>query len=311
MAKRKKTGRLKNKSFQGLKDQSLFASSVVFESHPKLFQALEGRSPSRYDKIMDQTYRDTHIGGGAHRHFDGSHTFKGSYDTIKSSIRGLVDPVEYLKAHFKELVTPEGIPLFTLDQTHHAKISSEISEALGGAVSPGQVRQYIRGMNSFNAGGLASAGLGSVFLFLALRSGSSKAISRTAAVNICLGAAAGNPLQLLVGAAGLAAGLRRGKIKSYDLLRGSAPVISGMIAHKAARRVFDFSKNGAIVFSIGAVIASEAVLSHLERKRKEKILKELGRNNPHYIAALTPEILSREFMRLSRKTPAIGAGMMI
>ena len=303
-------GKLKNKRFQGVKDQSLFASSVIFESHPKLFQALEGCNPTEYDKIMDQIYRETHIGGGAHRHFDGSHTLKGSYDKIKETA-GSVDPVEYLKSHFEELVTPEGIPLFTLDKDHHTAISNEISESLGGAVHPGQVRQYIRDLNSFNAGEFAVAGMGAVFLFLAIRSGDARAISRTTAVNICLGAATANPLQLLVGAAGLAHGLYHGKIRSYELLRGSAPVISGMIAYQSAKRIFDISKNGSVVFSIGATIASEAILIHLEKKKKEKILKELGKDNPHYIAALTPDILSREFILLSQKDQRLSLGSMI
>ena len=90
--------RLKNKKnkFKGLKDSSLFASSIILDSHAKLFQALEKHSPTQYDKIMDQFYRETHIGGGTHRQFDGSHTFKGSYDKIKEAT-GSVDSIQYLK----------------------------------------------------------------------------------------------------------------------------------------------------------------------------------------------------------------------
>ena len=302
-------GKLKKKKFQGL-NQSLFAGSLVLDAHPKLFQALEGHSPTRYDKIMDQVYRETHIGGGAHRHFDGSHTLKGSYDKIKK-IDGSVDPVEYLKSHFKELATPEGIPLFTLDKSSHTTISHEISESLGGVVSPGHIRQYIRDMNSFNAGETVASSVGAVFLFLAFRSRDPKAISRVTACNICLGMATANPLQLFVGVAGLAYGLYQGKIKSYQLLRGAAPVISGMIAHQTAMKVFNISKNGSIMFSIGTAIASGAILNYMEqkmeRKQKQSILKELGKNNPHYIAGLTPDILSREFMKLSRRTLALGS----
>ncbi|MDE0518455.1 MAG: hypothetical protein OXH36_02715, partial [Bdellovibrionales bacterium] len=95
-------GKLKGK-FKGLKDSSLFASSIIFESHSKLFQSLERSNPTQYDKIMDQVYRKTHIGGGAHRHFDGTHTFKGSHDAIKKET-GSIDAVEYIKSHFNELV---------------------------------------------------------------------------------------------------------------------------------------------------------------------------------------------------------------
>lgn len=293
---------LKNKKSKskGLKDHSLFASSIIFESHPKLFQTLEQHNPTQYDKIMDQVYRETHIGGGTHRHFDGSHTLKGSYDKIKEAT-GSVDPVKYLKAHFNEFVTPQGIPLFNLDKNRHEIISNQISESLRGIISPGQIREYIRDINSFNAGEFASASVGAIFLFFAIHSGSSKAISRVTAINICLGVATANPLQLVLGVAGLGYGVYHGKIKSYELLRGSAPAISGIIGYQTANKIFNISKNGSIIFSIGTAIGTEMLLNHLERRKKEKILKELGEENPHYIPVLTPDILQQEFIKLSRK----------
>lgn len=302
-------GKLKGK-FKGLKDSGLFASSIVFESHSKLFQFLEKSNPTQYDRIMDQVYRETHIGGGAHRHFDGTHTFKGSYDAIKEAT-GSVDAVEYIKSHFNELVTPEGIPLFTLDKKHHMELSNQISESLNNTISAGQIREYMRDFNSFNAGEVASAGIGIVFLFLACRSGNPKAISRVTAINLCLGIATANPLQVLTGAAGLAYGLRHGSITSYDLLRGSAPCISGIVGYQVAHNLFNFSKNGSIIFSIDTAIASEMLLSHLEVKKREKILEELGEENPHYIAALTPGILQKEFMKLSRNTNKLSLGNLV
>ena len=308
----KRLAKLKNKKskFKGLKDQSLFASSIIFESHPKLFQTLEKHSPTQYDKIMDQVYRETHIGGGTHRHFDGSHTFKGSYDKIKEAT-GSVDLVKYLKAHFNELVTPEGIPLFTLNKNRHELISNQISESLGGTISPGQIREYIRDLNSLNAGEFASASVGAIFLFFAIRSGNPKAISRVTAVNICLGIATANPLQLVLGVSGLVYGLYHGKIKSYELLRGSAPAISGIIGYQTANKIFNISKNGSIIFSISTAIGTEILLSHLETRKKEKILKELGEENPHYIPALTPNILNSEFIKLSRKSQKLSLGSTI
>lgn len=304
--------KLKNKKtkFKGLKDQNLFASSIIFESHPKLFQALERHTPTQYDKIMDQVYRETHIGGGTHRHFDGSHTLKGSYDKIKEAT-GSVEPVEYLKAHFNEFVTPEGIPLFTLDKSHHELIGSQISESLGGTISPGQIQEYIRDLNSLNAGEFASASVGAIFLFFAIRSENPKAISRVTAVNICLGVATANPLQLVLGVAGLGYGLYHGKIKSYELLRGSAPAISGIIGYQTANKIFNISKNGSIIFSIGTAIGTEMLLSHLETRKKEQILKELGEKNPHYIPALTPKILQQEFIKLSRNTASLSLGRLV
>ena len=300
----------KIKKIKGLRDSSLFASAVMLDAHPKLFQYFEKHSPTQYDKIMDNVYNKNHIGGSTHRHFDGSHTFKGSYGRI-SEVKGSVDFVEYFKSHYKEFVTPEGIPLFTLDKKQHEAVSNQISESLDGIISGGQIREYIRDFNSFNISETVSAGIGSVFLFSAMCSGDAKAISRVTAMNICLGMATANPLQLFVGVAGLARGIYKGKIQSYELLRGSIPVISGIIGYQTARHLFNFSKNSSIVFSVGTHIASEMLLNHLESKKKEKILRELGKNNPHYITSLTPGILRDEFVQQSINSPKLALGSVL
>ena len=74
-----------------------------------------------------------------------------------------------------------------------------------------------------------------------------------------------------------------------------------MLAYQTATKVFNISKNGSIILSIGTSIASDLLLTHLEKQKQAKVLEELGKNNPHYIVALTPNILSREFIKLSNK----------
>ena len=303
-------GKLKRKIFKGVRDPGLFASTVILDAHPKLFQYFDKYNPTQYDKIMDQVYNKTHIGGSSHRHFDGSHTFKGSYDKIEATT-GSVDFVKYFKSQYKELITPEGIPLFTLDKRQHEIVSNQISESLDGLISSGQIRKYIRDFNSFNIGETVSSGIGAIFLFFALRSGNAKAISRVTAMNICLGMATANPLQLFIGVVGLASGVYRGKIQSYDLLRGSTSAISGIFGYQIARHLFNFSKNNSIMFSIGTTIASEMLLNHLESKKQKTILRELGTHNSHYITALTYEILRAEFIKLSLNSPKLALGSLI
>lgn len=300
----------KKRRFRGLKDSSLFGSTIAFETHSKLFQMFERKTPTQYDKIMDQTYRETYIGGGTHRHFDGSHTLLGSYHKIRET-KGSVDIVEYFKAHFNEFVTPEGIPLFTLNHSRHELIGNQISETLGGIVTPGQIRKYIRDMNSVNAGEAASFVIGSIFMFMACHSGNPKAISRVTAINLCLGLATGNPCQLVVGLYGLRYGLYHRKIKSYELLRGAAPTIAGTVGYQVFNKIFNISKNGSIVLSIGTAIGTEMLLSHLEEKKKEKVLRELGKDNSHYIAVFTPHILREELIKLSRKSQNLSLGLAV
>ena len=299
-----------SKKFKGIKDQSLFASSVFLDTHSRLFQFLEKNNPSEYDKIMDRVYAETHIGGGTHRHFDGSHTFVGSYNEIKDST-GSVDIIEYFKSHFNELITPEGIPLLTLDKKNHEIVSHQISESLGGIISSGQIRECLRDFNSFNAGELFSASLGSIFLFLACRSGNSQAISRTTANNLCLGIATANPLMCATGLAGLGYGLYRGKIQPYELLRGATPVLSFLITYQTAHSLFKISNTGTVILSMGVSLGVDMILNHLEKQKREKILKELGKDNPHYMAILTPQILKNEFSKMTFNTNSLSLGTAI
>ena len=58
---------------------------------------------------MDKVYNETHIGGGFHRTFDGSHTLKGSYDAIKAE-KGEVGISEFFEAHFRGVGHPGRHP---------------------------------------------------------------------------------------------------------------------------------------------------------------------------------------------------------
>ena len=303
-------GKLKSATIKEVKDNGLFASSVFMENHADLFRSLENTSPHEYSKIMDKVYNDTHIGGGFHRTFDGSHTLKGSYDAIKNEV-GEVDLTEFFKAHFRELVTPEGIPIMTLDKQQYENLSNEISETLGGILSPGDIRSYFRDINSVNAGEVCASGLGLVFTLAAIRSGDEKAISRVIASNLCLGIATANPLQLLFGVCFLAHGVYNGKIKSYELLKGAAPAIMGIIGYQTANKLFGFGKGGCIVFSIGTAVASNMLIEHMDKKNREQIIEELGEDNPGYITAMTPDILGNEFAKLSRRLAPTGLGKLV
>ena len=302
-----KMGKFKKPIYKGIRDNGIFASSLFLEQNDKLFKFLEGTAPHEYSQIMDKVYNQTHIGGGFHRTFDGAHTLKGSYDAIKDKV-GEVDPVQYVEAHARELVTPEGIPILTLDKSQHEALSNDIAETLGGGITAGDIRAYHRDINSFNAGELCSAGLGTVFVAAAIHSGDPKAISRVTASNLCMGIATGNPVMLLVGTASLAHGVANGKIQAWELLKGAAPAIAGIIGYQAASELFSFGKGGSIVFAIGTSIATNALIAKMEARNREKIIEELGEDNPQYIAAITSTILKEEIAKQSRKSDPLSMG---
>jgi len=85
---------------------------------------------SIYDKSMDAMYNATHTGGGHHRLFDGSHTLWGAWDKVQEAspddtmlqeIGGLATGLA------KDLVTPAGLPLFTMDKSTYDQFAEALS----------------------------------------------------------------------------------------------------------------------------------------------------------------------------------------
>jgi hypothetical protein len=287
-----------------LKEQGIFGMGVATEAYDGMFQFLERHRPTEYDRIMDRVYAETHIGGGQHRAFDGSHTFTGSYEKI-GQITGDVDAYEYLKAHVNELVTPEGIPLFTLDRGELHGLSNEISAALGDHVSPGQIRTFTVDLNGFGAAEVLSATVGVGFMLMAARSGNPSAISRVVSLNLCVGLASANPLQIFAGLVGLGHGIAAGKIEAWGLLAGALPAAAGLTAFELASDVFEVGKSGSIVAGVLASLGTAAILGRLEASRERRVEEELG-GNPNYIAVQSPLILSKEIELMTRKNPSLG-----
>jgi hypothetical protein len=290
-----------------LTDSILFGPSVFTEAHGRFFEFLGRTNSSHYDRIMDAFYADTHIGGGMHRTFDGSHTFRGSWESIARQTGG-VDLSEYLKAHLNELVTPEGVPLMTLDKATYEKVSAEVSEALGDVVTAGQVGDFIRDMNSVNAGEVLCAGIGSLFMFAAIRTHDPRAISRVVGANLCLGIGTGNPLQLMVALGGLTYGVWTGKIQAWELLKGSAPAMAGLLGYALAEHALDLANAESVLLGLVAGVGASALLAHLDRRRCEEVMDELG-DDPRYVAVMTPGLLRQELRLLQHRRPSLSLGI--
>jgi hypothetical protein len=290
-----------------LADGGLFGPSVVTEANGKLFQFLERSSPTEYDRIMDAVYRETHIGGGMHRSFDGSHSPVGSWNKIEEAT-GSVDLWEYVKAHANELVTPEGVPIMTLDKTSYEWFSEEVSDLLGDVVTPGQVGEFVRDTNSLSAGELLSSAIGSIFLFAAIRSNDHRAISRVVGANLCVAIGTGNPLQTAIALAGLAYGASRGKIEAWDLLKGSAPAIAGLLGYSLARHTLDVAKCESVLLGLVAGLAASALMAHLEARTQAQVIEELG-DDPRYLALMTRGLLRQELRLLEHRRPTLALGV--
>jgi hypothetical protein len=280
-------------------EQTIFSMGAVTETYDGLFQFLERHSPTEYDKIMDRVYAETHIGGGQHRAFDGSHTFAGSYESIADATGDMVAS-EYLKAHLNELVTPEGIPLLTLDRSALRWLTDEVSDALGDHVTPGQLRSFAVDLNSVNAGEVLSATVGVGFILLALRSSDPRALSRVVSLNLCVGLATANPLQIFAGLVGLGHGVGTGGIHAWGLLEGALPAAAGLAAFGLAADLLEVGRSGSLIAAILASAGSATVLAKLQATSRDRVEEELG-HNPNYHAVLSPPVLSKEIEIAQRR----------
>jgi hypothetical protein len=87
-----------------------------------------------YDQAMDRVYRETHIGGRDHRLFDGGHDPIGAWEAVSHAHPDdpfLHEVGAYFVAMWKDLVTPNGLPIVTWDpETFHA-VSHAAQDALG------------------------------------------------------------------------------------------------------------------------------------------------------------------------------------
>jgi len=91
---------------------------------------------SIYDRAMDSNYIATHIGGAYHRLFDGRHDLVSAWKACREAGgNGITeDMTGYVHALWKDLVTPMGLPVFTVDQVAFNEFSAKLSDGFG--ISP-------------------------------------------------------------------------------------------------------------------------------------------------------------------------------
>lgn len=81
------------------------------------------------DKCMDAVYIATGIGGGLHRHFDGWHTLYGATKCaalLKN--KGLLAKIVAMsKGLYKDFITPQGLPLVTLNKMRVERLRGPLS----------------------------------------------------------------------------------------------------------------------------------------------------------------------------------------
>lgn len=86
---------------------------------------------SIYDRAMDLNYIATHIGGGYHRLFDGGHDLVSAWKACREAGGNSLteDMTGYVHALWKDLVTPMGLPVFTVDQVSFNELAARLSDS--------------------------------------------------------------------------------------------------------------------------------------------------------------------------------------
>lgn len=91
---------------------------------------------SIYDRAMDSNYIATHIGGACHRLFDGGHDLVSAWKACREAGGSSIteDMTGYVHALWKDLVTPMGLPVLTVDQVTFNELSAKLADGFG--ISP-------------------------------------------------------------------------------------------------------------------------------------------------------------------------------
>ena len=173
--------------------------AVTLDRWTRIAFASGGASP--YDKALDLTYNTLKQHGGDHRIFDGSHDLAGAWRSIAEAMpeeAWLQRAEGYVSAIWKDLATPNGLPVRTWDKQAFDSVAGFLNDTLGLS------RAWSKDMVTFNATEFMGGVLGALALVL---SWNNAEVRRFAEIVASLGLSAlvgGNPLLVMVTIVGLA-----------------------------------------------------------------------------------------------------------
>ena len=212
-------------------------TAISAELNSALASLAEGPA-TIYDKAMDAEYLATHIGGANHRLFDGGHTLSGAFGAVRDASTEdtiIEEGVGYMQGLFKDVTTPQGLPLANWDKGTYNEVSGFLDSQFG--IPKG----WFYDLNSFDAAEVLGASVGALALVLCWSRADAEQFGKLVGGLGLTAAIGANPLLLIVVLAALAKaftkaraegrlgdavdGLARGAVTSAAVL-GSAAVVS-------------------------------------------------------------------------------------
>lgn len=151
-------------------------------------------APTVYDKAMDAGRHVMKEYGPDHRLFDNFHSPLGAWSSVQDAVKddSLRQEVSaFLRAYWKDVVTPMGMPVFTLDRSSFENIV-EFSDKFSVEAS------WLKDLASFTASEGAGALAAVIGASLAWRKSEIEEFSEHAAVIAGSAAVAANPLALTI-----------------------------------------------------------------------------------------------------------------
>ncbi|WP_419933238.1 hypothetical protein [Candidatus Poriferisodalis sp.] len=113
--------------------QALIASDLSSTVNEIVAGAVKG-APTIYDKAMDAVYIETHIGGGAHRLFDGGHTISGAFKAASEASADdtlIQETLGAIQGLLRDVSTPQGLPLATWDKPTYDAVAESLKSSFG------------------------------------------------------------------------------------------------------------------------------------------------------------------------------------
>ena len=151
-------------------------------------------APTVYDKAMDAGRHVMKEYGPDHRLFDNLHSPLGAWSSVQDAVKDdslRQEVAAFLRAYWKDVVTPMGMPVFTLDRSSFQNIA-EFADKFSVEAS------WLKDLASFTASEGAGALAAVIGASLAWRKSEIEEFSEHAAVIAGSAAVAANPLALTI-----------------------------------------------------------------------------------------------------------------
>ena len=174
--------------------QGLLANADLSRTINDWLQGMVSGSPTIYDRAMDATYNTTHIGGGFHRMFDGSHTIPGAFEAVRNASPDdniFQEAAGLLQALARDATTPMGLPLVNWDQDTF----NGLADTLGGLRIS---RDWLADLVSYDAVELVGSSIGVVAIALNWNNEDIKEFTTIVGGMGLSAAVSANPLLLIV-----------------------------------------------------------------------------------------------------------------